>query len=205
MEIRILGMMEHSDADALMRQLQRERVEDLIEDTILMLEHPEVVTIGPRARKEGVVIPEGYQSQDVDRGGGITWHGPGQLVIYPIIRWRQDDEKSVAQIINKLENWIINTLAEYSIKATRDERMQGVWVDGHKICSIGLSFLHWVSRHGLTVNIDTPPGRVEAVSGCGLGADVTTSLKSLGYSLEINDFIESLNNTVEKCLGRNIS
>ncbi len=205
MQLQVLGIVEHSEADELMRKLQKSRIEDEIEDTILMLEHPEVVTIGPRARKEGIVIPEDYHSQDVDRGGGLTWHGPGQLVIYPIVRWREKDERSVAQIVNKLEDWVIAALAEHSIEGNRDERMQGVWVNGHKICSIGLSFLHWVSRHGLTVNLDTPPGRVEGISGCGLGSDVTTSLKSLGFTLEREEFIDSLKNTVESCLGRNIS
>ncbi len=205
MEFRLLGCIEHSVADTMMRELQQQRVDDESGDIILILEHPEVVTIGPRARKEGVTIPSDYASNDVDRGGGITWHGPGQIVVYPIIRWRQDDEKNVAQIISKIEEWIITALGHSGIVAGRDKRMQGVWVEGHKVASIGLSFLRWVSRHGFTINHDTPPGRVEGISGCGLGAEVTTSLSQLGHMVSKEKLIESLISTSEACLNRNIS
>jgi lipoyl(octanoyl) transferase len=75
--------------------------------------------------------------------------------------------------------------------------MQGVWVDGHKICSIGLSFLRWVSRHGFTINIDTPPGRVEGVAGCGLTTDTTTSLANLGYDVELQAVKQALLETMQ--------
>ena len=78
------------------------------------------------------------------------------------------------------------------INARRDERMQGVWIGENKICSIGLSFLRWTSRHGLTINCDTPPGRVEMVSGCGLGTDTTTSLSALGYNISRNSILDKL-------------
>ncbi len=93
-------------------------------------------------------------------------HGtaPGQLVVYPIIHWNKDDERSVSDIISKIESWVIAGLETLGIVGYRDERMQGVWVDDKKICSIGLSFLRWVSRHGFTINYDTPIGRVERTS-----------------------------------------
>ncbi len=205
MEFRLLGRIEHSVADSLMRELQQQRVAGQTEDVILILEHPEVVTIGPRARKEGVAIPEDYQCNEVDRGGGITWHGPGQVVVYPIIHWQQEDENNVSQIINKIEGWIITALAKIGVDGKRDKRMQGVWVDGHKVASIGLSFLRWVSRHGFTINHNTPEGRVEGISGCGLGAEVTTSLSQLGHDVNEEAVIDSLISTAESCLNRNIS
>jgi len=205
MEFRLLGHIEHSVADTMMRELQQQRVANQTEDVILIMEHPEVVTIGPRARKEGVSIPDDYTCNDVDRGGGITWHGPGQVVVYPIIHWQQEDEKNVAQIINKIENWIISTLMKIGVTGVRDQRMQGVWVDGHKVASIGLSFLRWVSRHGFTINHDTPEGRVEGISGCGLGAEVTTSLSRLGHKVSKEELLDSLISTAESCLNRNIS
>ena len=129
--------------------------------------------------------PSDYRSHPVDRGGGLTWHGPGQLVVYPIIHWNKGDEKSVADIISKIESWVIASLETLGVlTGYRDERMQGVWVDDKKICSIGLSFLRWVSRHGFTINYDTPRGRVENLAGCGLRESTTTSLKQLGYAIE---------------------
>ena len=183
-DVRILDVVEYTDALEMMSTLQQQRINEEIPDTILFLEHPEIVTVGPRARNDGIAPPSDYHSHPVDRGGGLTWHGPGQLVVYPIIHWNRDDEKSVADIISKIESWVIAALETLGIDGYRDERMQGVWVDDKKICSIGLSFLRWVSRHGFTINYDTPEGRVENLAGCGLSESTTTSLRQLGYSIK---------------------
>ena len=183
-DVRILDVVEYTDALEMMSTLQQQRINEEIPDTILFLEHPEIVTVGPRARNDGIAPPADYRSHPVDRGGGLTWHGPGQLVVYPIIHWNRDDEKSVADIISKIESWVIAALETLGIEGYRDERMQGVWVDDKKICSIGLSFLRWVSRHGFTINYDTPEGRVENLAGCGLSESTTTSLRQLGYSIK---------------------
>ena len=198
-----LGKISHSDADELMRIMQSKRIEDEIIDTILICEHDEIVTVGPRARNDGIKPPEGYKTTAVDRGGGLTWHGPGQLVIYPIFKWDMEGESNVKSIISKLEQWVINALTEIGIEARRDDRMQGVWVGQNKVCSIGLSFLRWTSRHGLTINYDTPPGRVEMVSGCGLGQETTTSLAALGIKIEKEQILMSLINN-SSILGRSV-
>jgi lipoate-protein ligase B len=192
-DVRDLGVVPYEEAQALMRELQQQRINGEIEDTLLVLEHPEVVTVGPRARNDGIAPPDGYPSVAVDRGGGLTWHGPGQVVGYPIVKWgKRQGEASVADIIHIIEGWIINTLAAFDIHGVRDERMQGVWVDGRKVASIGLSFLRWVSRHGFSVNLNTPTGRVEGLAGCGLAADTTTSLAKLGYDISPASFVEAL-------------
>lgn len=190
--IQDLNIIDHQHADSLMKELQNMRIEDKIDDTILICQHPEIVTVGPRARNDGIKPPPGYELSDVDRGGGLTWHGPGQIVIYPIFKWDLDGESNVKAIIYKLEEWVITSLKQLGVYCNRDERMQGVWVGENKFCSIGLSFLRWTSRHGLTINYDTPEGRVEMVSGCGLGADTTTSLSKLGYQLNREDILDSL-------------
>ncbi|MDA7464397.1 lipoyl(octanoyl) transferase LipB [Candidatus Poseidonia alphae] len=183
--IQELGVVPYEDGLKLMKSLQAQRINDEIPDTLLILEHQEVVTVGPRARNDGIRPPEDYPTQAVDRGGGLTWHGPGQIVCYPVFKWGlRKEEASVAEIITKIEQWVIDALRLLNINGERDQRMQGVWVDGHKICSIGLSFLRWVSRHGFTVNVNTPPGRVESVAGCGLTKDTTTSLANLGYEVD---------------------
>ena len=201
-DIRILGVVEYTDALELMSTLQQQRINEEISDTILFLEHPEIVTVGPRARNDGIVPPSDYKSHPVDRGGGLTWHGPGQLVVYPIIHWNKDDERSVSDIISKIESWVIAGLETLGIVGYRDERMQGVWVDDKKICSIGLSFLRWVSRHGFTINYDTPDGRVENLAGCGLTEATTTSLSNLGTSLTRQQLEEALLQSISTILDR---
>jgi lipoate-protein ligase B len=202
LDVRELGVVPYEDAQALMKELQQQRIAGAIPDTLLILSHPEVVTVGPRARNDGDAPPAGYETVAVDRGGGLTWHGPGQVVGYPIFKWgEREGEASVADIIHIIEEWIINALAAFDIHGVRDERMQGVWVDGRKVCSIGLSFLRWVSRHGFSVNLNTPAGRVEGVAGCGLAADTTTSLAQLGYNLSPDSFVEALVPIVQGTLG----
>ena len=188
--------------DALMREHQHERIRGEREDLIIFVEHPEVVTVGPRARNDGQAPPPSYATASTDRGGGLTWHGPGQLVVYPIVHWDLDGEANVAAVIHRLEGWVISALAELGIEAHRDDRMQGVWVEGRKVCSIGLSFLRWVSRHGLTVNLDTPAGRVEALAGCGLRPDMTTSLRALGHEVKRATMVDAMLRTAAQSLNR---
>ena len=202
--LKTIGLISHSDADELMRNMQSKRINDEIEDTILVCEHEEVVTVGPRARNDGITPPEGYATSPVDRGGGLTWHGPGQLVVYPIIKWDLEGESNVKAVISILEEWVITSLGPLGIEGRRDERMQGVWVGNNKICSIGLSFLRWTSRHGLTINYSTPTGRVEMVSGCGLDEDTTTSLKALGHDVSKQMVLDSLTSNIES-LSRKLS
>ena len=203
-DIRILGIVEYTDALELMSALQQQRINEEIPDTILFLEHPEIVTVGPRARNDGIAPPSDYKSHPVDRGGGLTWHGlsPGQLVVYPIIHWNKDDERSVSDIISKIESWVIAGLETLGIVGYRDERMQGVWVDDKKICSIGLSFLRWVSRHGFTINYDTPDGRVENLAGCGLTEATTTSLSNLGTRVTRQQLEDALLQSISIILDR---
>jgi len=197
-----LGEIPYQEALDLMKELQLQRIDDQIPDTLLLLNHPEIVTVGPRATNDGIKAPQGYPSHTVDRGGGLTWHGPGQLVGYPIFKWDLEGETSVAAIISLLEQWIISTLDDLGIKSSRDDRMQGVWVDDKKICSIGLSFLRWVSRHGFSINIDTPSGRVEGLAGCGLESKTTTSLARLDYQLSIEQFTQALLKNMQNSVNR---
>ncbi len=201
-DIRFEGVVEYQAALKQMKELQILRIEDKIHDTLLLLEHPEIVTVGPRATNDGITAPPTYPTFPVDRGGGLTWHGPGQIVCYPIFKWNLPGENSVAAIISKLEDWVILTLSDVGIPARKDDRMQGVWVGDNKICSIGLSFLRWTSRHGLTININTPAGRVENLSGCGLGEATTTCLAKLGYNVDRENLVQSLLDNMLLCMGR---
>ena len=201
-DVRRLGHRQYPEVEALMRDLQQQRLQDEIPDTLLLCSHPEIVTMGPAARRDDVVVPTDYPTTDVDRGGGITWHGPGQLVVYPIFRWDLEGESNVKRITSKLEQWTIAALANVGIQAGTDERMQGVWVEGAKVSSVGLAFKRWVSRHGFTVNFATPKGRVEALDGCGLVAGTTTSLDRLGYEISADEITDALLVSMQESLSR---
>jgi lipoate-protein ligase B len=202
------GIIEHSKVSGVMRVMQQKRIDDEIIDSIILVEHPEIVTIGPKAIRNGAIVSDEYNQSIVDRGGGITWHGPGQLVVYPIIKWTPE-EQSIRGIINKIEQLVIKTLEDLGINGYRDPAMMGVWVDQKKICSIGLAFLHWVSRHGLALNYATPGKRIENLACCGMELGVTTSLDKLGYNTDINgekitrELLEKkIISNIESVLGR---
>tara|TARA_B100000700_G_scaffold294697_1_gene356918 strand:- start:951 stop:1592 length:642 start_codon:yes stop_codon:yes gene_type:complete len=198
-----LGHTDYTEVEQMMRDLQTLRLKGEISDTLLFCSHPEIVTIGPGARRDGIVVPSDYDTTDVDRGGGITWHGPGQLVVYPIFKWDMEDEANVKKITSKIEIWAIHALELLGVQATTDDRMQGVWVNGSKVGSVGLAFMRWVSRHGFTVNYATPKGRVETLDGCGLSAGTTTSLDRVGFEINEDDLVQALIQTMPGVLGRN--
>ena len=194
------GNSTHQDVDKLMIELQSKRINDEINDTLIFVEHPEIVTIGRRGMLDNLQAPDDFESSSVDRGGGLTWHGPGQLVGYPIFRWK---EESVRIVITTIEEWILTSLSKFGITGSRDEAMQGVWFENQKIASIGLAFSKWVSRHGFDINLDTPEGRIESVEGCGLPLGKHTSLSKFGYNISIEDMQSSLLENMPEVLGRN--
>ena len=195
------GKSTHKDVDKLMIELQSKRINDEINDTLIFVEHPEIVTIGRRGMLDNLQAPDDFESSSVDRGGGLTWHGPGQLVGYPIFRWK---EESVRTVITTIEEWILTSLSKFGVAGARDEAMQGIWFQDYKIASIGLAFSKWVSRHGFDINLDTPEGRIEAVEGCGLPLGKHTSLSKFGYNISIEDMQSSLLENMPKVLGRDI-
>ena len=192
----------HQEIDQLMVELQEDRINGKIRDTLIFVEHPEIVTIGRRGMLDGLTAPDNFPSSQVDRGGGLTWHGPGQLVGYPIFLWK---EESVREVITTIEEWIIMSLSEFGIDGLRDDSMQGVWFKGHKVASIGLAFSKWVSRHGFDVNLNTPAGRIESVEGCGLPLGKHAALSKFGYNISITEMQNALLSKMPEILGRKVS
>ena len=196
------GHRTHAEVDAVMQEMQRQRIAGEIPDTLIFVEHPEVITVGRRAKIDGISAPAGYASREVDRGGGITWHGPGQLVGYPIFHWH---EESVRKVITLIEEWVIQSLASFGVKAERNPAMMGIWLDGLKIGSIGLQFSQWVSRHGFDVNLATPGDRLQAVEGCGLPAGRHTSLVTLGHNVSMDAMEATMLAKMPEILGREMT
>ena len=182
--VRELGRMEYAQAVELQRQLVDERKQGLIPDQLLMLEHPHVVTLGRNGRMENLLAGDeilrraGISFYATDRGGDATYHGPGQLVGYPICDlrgWKRDVEAYVRAI----EQAIIDTLADFGVAAGRISKLTGVWVGERKIAAIGVHISRWVTSHGFALNVNTDLNYFHYIVPCGLAKPVT-SMARLG-------------------------
>jgi lipoyl(octanoyl) transferase len=157
------------------------------EDRLLLVEHPHVVTLGRNARAENVLAsPErlaqlGIELHETDRGGDVTYHGPGQIVGYPIIDLA-DWKKDVAAYLRALEEVLIRTLAEYGITGRRIDGVTGVWVDDAKIAALGVHISRWVSSHGFALNLTTDLDYFGHIVPCGLTRPVTSIERLLGQA-----------------------
>jgi len=183
-QVQELGRVEYGKALELQRRLVEERKQGLIPDQFLLLEHPHVITMGRNGRMEhllahtDVLERAGISFFLTDRGGDITYHGPGQLVGYPILdlrEWKRD----VGAYVRAIEQTIIDTLADYGIAAERIPKLTGVWVEERKIAAIGVHISRWVTSHGFALNVSTGLSYFHYIVPCGLTKPVT-SMAELG-------------------------
>ena len=174
--------MPYNEALELQRSIARDRISGAVpQDVLLLLEHPAVVTLGRSSKEKHLVAsPEFLHAQgvelfEVERGGDVTFHGPGQLVGYPIVdlkRHRQD----LHWYLRKLEEVLINTLADYGIPGERNTSFTGVWTRGRKIASIGVHARDWVTWHGFALNVTTDLSYFDLIVPCGINGVVMTSI-----------------------------
>ena len=183
-EVTDLGRISYGRAFEIQRDLADRRKKGEIPDQLLIVEHGHVVTMGRNGNRENMLADEtlleraGIEFHHSDRGGDVTYHGPGQIVFYPIIDLR-DWKRDVVAYVRGLEQAIIDTLAEFDIAAGRLEGCTGVWVDGKKIAAIGIHISRWVTTHGFAFNLDTDMNYIKYIVPCGLSKPVT-SLRDLG-------------------------
>lgn len=185
LQIRWLGSIEYASAWQLQRELVQQRRDGTIPDTLLLLEHrPPVITLGRASRGEHLLAsPEqldrmGIQLVESDRGGDITYHGPGQLVGYPILDLRAHG-KDVHLYLRNLEEVIITALTRFGIFAHRKEGLTGVWVGEEKIAAIGVKVSHWITMHGFALNVCPDLSHFELIVPCGIRDRGVTSLQKL--------------------------
>ncbi len=176
-------------------RLAEARREEKIGDVLLLLQHPPVITMGKSGKVQNVLDPQALQEKKIkviftDRGGDVTYHGPGQLVVYPILSLRQYG-LSVPGYVWNLEEIAIRLLACYGIPAGRIEKLRGVWVGNEKIAALGVHLSHWVSKHGLALNVNTDLHPFNLINPCGTGRRVISMAKVLGRELPMEE-IESL-------------
>ena len=181
-----LGLTEYQRALEIQKTLVKERLDNSTPDTLLLVEHPHVVTLGKQTSPNDV-LDNSIPIVKVDRGGSATYHGPGQLVGY-IIMDLKSKGISVPILISKIHEIIILTLDELDIKAKREKNDTGVWIGQKKIASIGLSVRNWITYHGFSLNVNTDLERFNAIRPCGYDSQVMTSVNSIKrkeYSKEV--------------------
>ncbi|MDQ6997445.1 MAG: lipoyl(octanoyl) transferase LipB [Mariprofundus sp.] len=154
--------------------------------SLIFTEHPPVYTIGTSGSEQDV-LHRTVEGERIDvyasgRGGEVTYHGPGQLICYVIADLRQ--QQDLHQHVHRLEQMIINTLAEFGVQAGRDERGIGVWVDGKKIAAIGVRCRKWITFHGIALNIDPNLKHFSGIVACGMTDSPVTSMRALGIKAD---------------------
>jgi lipoate-protein ligase B len=177
-----LGVCEYEDAFEKQRQLVLARKNGVIPDTVMLLEHPPVITIGRFRGQCNVTAPyeliehKGIQVITTNRGGGATLHSPGQLVVYPILNLSAP-RLGVKEYVWKLEEIIIRLLARLEVDAQRHALYPGsIWTNNKKICSIGIHVAQYITMHGLALNVSNDMGYFQLIEPCGLKSDIMTSI-----------------------------
>ena len=169
------GRRDYRDSLEAMRSLVRDRRAGSIGDTLILVEHPPVVTVGVQG-DDGTAAQSGLPVVSVERGGNATYHGPGQLVGYPIVDLTARG-RDVRRFVHDVEEIAVRTVAEFGVRAHHVSGRRGVWVDGaRKIASVGIAVDHWVSFHGFALNVDVDLEQFRRFHPCGFDGSVMTSL-----------------------------
>jgi len=205
-EFRDLGRMRWPEAFELQQQLVAQRKAGEIADQLLIVEHPHVVTVGRNGHEENLLAsPEvlsrtGIELHRTDRGGDVTYHGPGQIVGYPILDLR-DWKRDVGAYVRAIEQMIIDTLADFGIEAGRQSGMTGVWTQQPaKIAAIGVHISRWVTSHGFALNVSTDLEYFSYIVPCGLAKPVTSML-AVGVDASRDAVIDRLRSHFEEIFG----
>ena len=199
-----LGVVDYLSAWKLQKQIHQDVVNLQTENTLLLLEHPSVYTAGRRTEILDRPLDE-TPVIDVDRGGKITWHGPGQLVGYPIVKLKNSTD--VVGFVRELETALISVCAEFGVKADRYCERSGVWVrddkSDRKIAAIGLRVAKGVTMHGFALNVNPDLSAFEKIIPCGIsGAKVTSLSAELGSEITINEVLPVIKKHIQPMLDR---
>jgi len=185
--------MDYAQAWDMQKSLMEERKQNIISDTLLLLEHPNTYTLGKVADKNNLISSEEYLKKnqisvfEIDRGGDITYHGPGQVVGYPIIdlaNWRKDTHV----YLRTLEQVIIDVCNHYGLAASANPEYTGVWIEDRKICAIGIKISKWVTMHGFAFNVNTDLSLYNGIIPCGIiDKDVTSLQNELNRTIDMDE------------------
>jgi lipoyl(octanoyl) transferase len=218
--VRQLGRVEYADGLALMSALREARAQEQIEDAVLLLEHPAVITLGRKGSREHLLADvetlarRGIEVVETERGGDVTYHGPGQLVAYPVINL-SPDRRDVRRYVRDLEEAMIRTAAAYGVQAGRVTGMNGVWLGpeaapaspgpSRKLGAVGVHISRWVTSHGLAFNVNTAISDFKLIVPCGIrGRGVTTLAAELGREVSLEEVGRSLAEQLAALIGREL-
>lgn len=199
-----MGTIDYKEAWDLQKNIFELRNQHKIDDVFLLLEHPHTYTLGKTADDKNLVGNKDYLNKnkisvyEIDRGGDITYHGPGQIVGYPIIdlnSWEKDTHK----YLRALEEIIIRTCADYNLVVTRIPKYTGVWIEDRKLAAIGIKVTQWITMHGFAFNINTDLSLFDGIIPCGItNKEVTSLKKELNKEIDIQEVKSKLlNNAAE--------
>lgn len=202
-----LGFIDYQNAWDLQKDVFAKRVKDEVADTFFMLEHPHTYTLGKVAEKENLISSEdqlkelGVSVYEIDRGGDITYHGPGQIVGYPIIKlsdWKEDTH----EYLRSLEEVMMEVCADYGLKTHRNPKYTGVWIDERKIAAIGIKVSRWTTMHGFAFNVNTDLNYFGGIIPCGIkDKDVTSLKRELGIEVPIEEVKQKLADKFKEVFG----
>jgi lipoyl(octanoyl) transferase len=188
-----LHVVTYENGMSLQQKLVELRQRDAIDDQLVLLEHPPVITLGRGGKRDNLLASpdalhaHGVRFFETTRGGDITYHGPGQVVGYPILHLGEGN-RDVRRYVTNLEEVLIRTVAEYGITATRIDGRRGIWVGNDKIAAIGVRIARWVTSHGWALNVNTNLAHFRLITPCGLqGTGVTSIERQLGRSVPIDE------------------
>ncbi len=192
-----LGRKSYNETWDFQKKLHEQRIKNEIPDSLILVEHPHVYTLGKNAVASNMIASEEYLKDhgvevvNVDRGGDITYHGPGQLVGYPIFHLKEH-KLSVRNYVDKIEEILIQTLADYNIEGKQIDGLTGIWVEKQKIAAIGLRISRWVTYHGFALNIKTDLSLFNGIIPCGISDKGVTRM----IDLNKNATLESVKKTI---------
>ncbi|MGB5697829.1 MAG: lipoyl(octanoyl) transferase LipB [Polyangiales bacterium] len=205
-----LGTVDYAEAHRLQKDLQARRISGEIDDVVLLLEHPPVLTLGRSAKDRHVLAPrealeaQGISVHEVGRGGDVTYHGPGQLVAYPIIDLKPD-RRDVRKYVWSLEETMIRTCADFGLSASRVSGLNGAWIDDRKVGAVGVRISRWVTMHGLALNANSDLSHFDLIVPCGIADKAVTSLSAeLGRTVGVTDVVEPLARHLAALFGADI-
>lgn len=212
LEIRRLGLVPYADGVELQRRLVEERKADRIPDQLLLLEHPPVITLGVKVRNDQsnvLATPDalaraGVELFETGRGGDVTYHGPGQVVGYPILDLRPD-RCDVHRYVRDLEDVMIAAAADFGVSAGRVAGLTGAWVGDDKLAAIGVRIARWITSHGFAFNVSTDLSHFDLIVPCGIRNRGVTSLdRVLGKTVRIREVEDAITRAFARVFDREV-
>ena len=192
--IQDLGHESYAKVWEMQKNIQQKRIKNEIDDTFLLVEHEPVYTLGKNADENHIlqVHTNHVKTYNVERGGDVTYHGPGQIVGYPILNLK-NFKPSVSWYMRQLETVLIETIGDFGIIGKRKTGLTGVWVDDEKIAALGVRISRWVTMHGFALNVNTELKYYDGIIPCGIFEYGVTSMeKILGYEIDMSSVKESI-------------